>query len=74
LPETDVHRVLLWANKRNVPEFSDEYRIEVDVAPVSITIFECRPPWRPGALATPIGSYGRVVVPAQSLFEGAGDA
>ena len=49
VPETDVHRVLLWANKRNRPELSDEYRIEVDVAPMSITIFECRPPWRPGA-------------------------
>jgi len=48
VPETDVHRVLLWANKRNRPDFLDEYRIEVDVAPVSITIFECRPPWRPG--------------------------
>lgn len=49
VPETDVHRVLQWANKRNRPELLDEYRIEVDVAPVSITIFECRPPWRPRA-------------------------
>ena len=48
VPETDVHRVLLWANKRNRPELLDQYRLEVDVAPVSITIFECRPPWRPG--------------------------
>ena len=39
----------MWANKRNRPEFLDEYRIEVDLAPVSITIFECRPPWRPRA-------------------------
>ena len=48
VPETDVQRALLWANKRNRPELLDQYRIEVDVAPVSITIFECRPPWRPG--------------------------
>ncbi len=49
VPETDVHRVLLWANKRNRPEILDAYRIEVDVAPASITILECRPPWRPVA-------------------------
>ncbi|MGO9877460.1 MAG: DUF3024 domain-containing protein [Acidimicrobiia bacterium] len=36
-------------NKRNRPEFLYEHRIEVDLAPVSVTIFECRPPRRSGA-------------------------
>jgi hypothetical protein len=49
LPEDDVARVRGWIDARNaaLPEGAvGQIRYEMDVDPLSVTIFECRPPWR----------------------------
>ena len=51
LPETDVVRVRRWVEARNarLPERAvGLIRYEMDVDSRSITILECRPPWREG--------------------------
>ena len=50
LPETDVARVHRWVADRNeqVPaEARDQVRYELDIDQRSVTIQECRPPWKP---------------------------
>jgi len=50
IPETDLARIGRWVDGRNdqMPaHVRHEIRIEMDVAPTSVTIFECRPPWQP---------------------------
>jgi hypothetical protein len=50
IPETDLARIARWVDGRNeqMPaHVRQEIRIEMDVAPTSVTIFECRPPWQP---------------------------
>jgi hypothetical protein len=50
IPETDLARIARWVDGRNeqMPtHVRHEIRIEMDVAPTSVTIFECRPPWQP---------------------------
>src|SRR5664280_1763365 len=44
VPDTEVYRVLKWAGGRVPLESMDKVRIEVDTAPTSMTIVECRPP------------------------------
>ena len=49
LPETDVARVRRWVDARNdeQPEHAvDLIRHGLHIDPRSITILECRPPWR----------------------------
>ncbi len=49
LPETDVARVRRWVEARNawLPDRAiGKIRYEVDVDDRSLTILECRPPWR----------------------------
>ena len=49
LPELDVARVQRWLTDRNdkiPPDARDKIRIEADIDARSITIVECRPPWR----------------------------
>jgi hypothetical protein len=49
LPETDVARVRRWVDSRNngFPERArGQIVYELDVDPRSVTILECRPPWR----------------------------
>src|SRR6266567_8034192 len=51
LPDLDVARVRRFVNDRNErvpPGARDKVRYEVDIAPGSVTIVECRPPWREG--------------------------
>jgi Protein of unknown function (DUF3024) len=48
LPETDVARVQRWCRGRVLEQVRDQVRIEVDLAERSVTIVECRPPWRAG--------------------------
>jgi hypothetical protein len=48
LPELDVARVRRWADQLVPDHASEEIRMELDVDARSITILECRPPWRPG--------------------------
>jgi hypothetical protein len=50
LPENDVQTVREWIDGRNdaVPvEIRDKIRYELDTGPHTITILECRPPWKP---------------------------
>ncbi|MBN2176963.1 MAG: DUF3024 domain-containing protein [Demequinaceae bacterium] len=46
LPETDVARIRRWLSPKVPPNLSDEIRMELDVEPRYVTIYECRPPWR----------------------------
>jgi hypothetical protein len=47
IPEDDLGEIRRWANRR-VPEHAqDQVRLEVDVSDRTVTILECRPPWRP---------------------------
>jgi hypothetical protein len=50
LPQTDVARIRRWVDARNqaVPERArGQVRFELDVADRHVTVYECRPPWRP---------------------------
>jgi hypothetical protein len=50
LPDTDVARVRRWVDGRNdrLPDRArGQIRFELDVADRHLTVFECRPPWRP---------------------------
>lgn len=49
IPDTDLARVRRWVDARNneIPEHArEQIRFEIDVTDRSITILECRPPWR----------------------------
>lgn len=49
LPELDVARARKFVEARNAEmpfDARDQVRYELDVAPSSLTIIECRPPWR----------------------------
>ena len=41
LPAKDVEAVQRWAHERTEPEVRDRLRVEVDIAPRSLTIVEC---------------------------------
>src|SRR5690606_37849668 len=45
LPETDLHRIRLWARGRVPAHLWDELKVEADVADRHVTIVEVRPPW-----------------------------
>jgi len=45
LPETDLHRIRLWARERVPEHLWDELKVEADVADRRVTIVEVRPPW-----------------------------
>lgn len=47
LPELDLERIRRYCAGRVPPQFADEIRIEVDVRGRSVTVRECRPPWKP---------------------------
>ncbi len=47
VPETDVARVKRWATTRYPIRLQNEMRPEIEVAERDITVYECRPPWRP---------------------------
>jgi hypothetical protein len=46
LPSEDTQAVRAWAAQRIPPERGHQIRIEVDESPHSLTLYECRPPWR----------------------------
>lgn len=51
LPELDVARVRRFVDERNNAmsyDARDQVRYELDIAAGSLTILECRPPWREG--------------------------
>lgn len=47
LPELDLERIRRYCAGRVPPQFADEIRIEVEVRGRSVTVRECRPPWKP---------------------------
>ncbi len=49
IPDTDLARVRRWIDAQNeaVPEnVRDQLRYELEVSDRSLTVIECRPPWR----------------------------
>ena len=49
IPEADVNRVRVWLAERMAewrPDVHDQIRLELDVDARSVTVVECRPPWR----------------------------
>ena len=49
LPDLDVARARRFVDERNAEmpfDARDQVRYELDVTPSSLTIVECRPPWR----------------------------
>lgn len=50
IPDLDLARVNRWIDARNAeipPHARDQIRYETDVTDRTITVLECRPPWRP---------------------------
>lgn len=51
IPDLDLARVRRWIDQRNAdmpPRARDQVRYEIEVADRTITVLECRPPWRKG--------------------------
>jgi hypothetical protein len=46
IPDGAEQRVRQWADQRVPEQVRDQIRLEVDVTDRTITILECRPPWR----------------------------
>ena len=49
IPDLDLARVRRWIDQRNggmPPHVHDQLRFEIDVTDRTITVLECRPPWR----------------------------
>lgn len=47
IPEDALDRIRRWADRRVPERARDQVRLEVDVTDRTVTILECRPPWRP---------------------------
>ncbi len=45
IPETDLHRIRLWARERVPEQLWDQVKVEVDVSDRHVDIVEVRPPW-----------------------------
>jgi hypothetical protein len=45
LPETDLHRIRLWARERVPEHLWGELTVEADVSDRHVDIVEVRPPW-----------------------------
>jgi hypothetical protein len=48
IPDGAIEHVQRWADARVPEHVRDQIRIELDVTDRTITILECRPPWREG--------------------------
>jgi hypothetical protein len=46
IPDPDLPKIHKYAARVVPPDFQDQIRIEVDVRGKTVTILECRPPWR----------------------------
>ncbi|HLS49616.1 MAG TPA: DUF3024 domain-containing protein [Actinomycetaceae bacterium] len=45
LPETDLHRIRLWARERVPEHLWDQVKVEADISDRHVDIVEVRPPW-----------------------------
>ena len=66
LPELDIEKVKRFCRQRVPDNLKDEVRLEVTTRGKSVSIHECRPPWR----GTP-GEWTRMPI-AQLRYEGDG--
>jgi hypothetical protein len=46
IPDLDLRKIHEYSAGVVPPEFQDQIRIEVDIRGKTVTIMECRPPWR----------------------------
>jgi hypothetical protein len=46
VPELDLRKIQEYAAKVVPQDSQDQIRMEVDIRGKTVTIFECRPPWR----------------------------
>jgi hypothetical protein len=46
IPDADLRKIREYAERVVPPEFEEQIRMEVDVRGKTVTIVECRPPWR----------------------------
>jgi hypothetical protein len=46
IPERDLEKIRKYARRAVPADFWDQIRMEVDVRGKTVTIVECRPPWR----------------------------
>ena len=46
VPDTDLARIRAYCATKTPPQLRDEARVEADVRGNSVTILDCRPPWR----------------------------
>lgn len=46
IPDLDLRKIHKYAARVVPPDFQDQIRIEVDIRGKTVTIVECRPPWR----------------------------
>ena len=47
IPDTDLHRIRTWADNHTPPEARAHVWVELDITATAITVYECRPYWRP---------------------------
>ncbi|MCC5950316.1 MAG: DUF3024 domain-containing protein [Nitriliruptoraceae bacterium] len=47
VPKSALDEIRRWADRRVPKHARDQIRLEVDVTDRTVTILECRPPWRP---------------------------
>ena len=47
IPEGALDEIQRWVDRRVSEHARDQVRLEVDVTDRTVTILECRPPWRP---------------------------
>ena len=46
LSDLDLQKIRVFCKERTPPEFRNQVRVEMGVRGKSVTIFECRPPWK----------------------------
>lgn len=46
MPELDLRKIQEYAAEVVPPNFQNQIRMEVDLRGKTVTILECRPPWR----------------------------
>ena len=46
IPDLALRKIRKYASRVVPPDFQDQIRMEVDVRGKTVTIVECRPPWR----------------------------
>jgi hypothetical protein len=46
IPELDLAKIRKYARRVVSPDIRDQIRMEVDIRGKTVTIVECRPPWR----------------------------